>query len=150
MSEHNFKGAVRSTLGKAEQVVGEVSQDKSTVSEGRYDAAAGKAQSAVGSAKDAISSAADAASAVDFSSLRDEVVKLTQTVSDLQKQTSSSARTQIKDAVGMAADNISQSTSAAQDKLMSLESEVGSSIQKNPWRAVVIAALVGVLIGKLS
>jgi ElaB/YqjD/DUF883 family membrane-anchored ribosome-binding protein len=87
---------------------------------------------------------------VDFSSLRDEVVKLTQTVSDLQKQTSSSARTQIKDAVGMAADNISQSTSAAQDKLMSLESEVGSSIQKNPWRAVVIAALVGVLIGKLS
>ena len=33
---------------------------------------------------------------------------------------------------------------------MSLESEVGSSIQKNPWRAVVIAALVGILIGKLS
>src|ERR1700735_515890 len=100
MSEDNFKGAVRSTLGKAEQVLGEVSQDKSTVSEGRYDPAAGKAQSAGRSAKDAI---------------------------------------------GMAAHNISQSPSAAQDKLMSLESEVGSSIQKNPWRAVVIAALVGVL-----
>ena len=67
---------------------------------------------------------------------------MTQTVSDLVQKQTSSARAQIKDAVGMAADNISQSTSAAQDKLMSLESEVGSSIQKNPWRAVVIAALV--------
>ena len=86
MSEDNFEGAVRSTLGKAEKVVGEVSQDKSTASQGRDDEAAGKAQSAVGSAKDAISSAADAVSAVDFSSLRDEVVKLTQTVSDLVQQ----------------------------------------------------------------
>jgi len=82
-------------------------------------------------------------SAVDFSSVRDEVVKLTQTVSDLVQKQASSARTQIMDAVGSAADNISQSTSAAQDKLTSLESEVGSSIQKNPWRAVVIAAAGG-------
>jgi ElaB/YqjD/DUF883 family membrane-anchored ribosome-binding protein len=89
-------------------------------------------------------------SAVDFSSLRDEVVKLTQAVSDLVQKQASSAGAQIMDAVGSAADNISQSTSAAQDKLTSLESEVGSSIQKNPWRAVVIAALVGLLIGKLT
>ena len=53
------------------------------------------------------------------------------------------------DAVGSAADNISQSTSAAQDKLTSLEAEVGSSIEKNLWRAVVVAALVGLLIGKM-
>ena len=89
-------------------------------------------------------------SSVDFSSLRDEVVKLTQTVSDLMQRQASSAGTQMMDAVGSAADSISRSTSAAQDKLISLESEVGSSIQKNPWRAVVIAAVAGLLIGKLT
>jgi len=100
MSEDNFEGAVRSTLGKAEKVVGEVSQDTSTVSQGRHDEAAGKAQSAVGSVKDAISSTADAMSSVDFSSLRDEVVKLTQTVSDMMQKQASSAGTQMMDAVG--------------------------------------------------
>ena len=36
-----------------------------------------------------------------FHLLRDEVVKLTQTVSDLVQKQTSSARTQIKDAVGI-------------------------------------------------
>ena len=75
---------------------------------------------------------------------------MTQTVSDLVQKQTASARTQIKDAVGTAADNISQSTSAVQDKLTSLESELGSSIEKNPWRAVVVAAVVGFPVGKLT
>ena len=150
MSKDNFEGVVRSTLGKAEQVVGEVSQDQSTVSQGRYDEAAGKVPSAIGNAKDAISSSAYAVSALDFSSLQEEIAKLTQMVSDLVQKQASSARTQIMDAVGSAADNISQSTSVAQDKLQSLEAEVGSSVQKNPWSAVLVAALVGLFVGRLT
>jgi ElaB/YqjD/DUF883 family membrane-anchored ribosome-binding protein len=53
-------------------------------------------------------------------------------------------------AVGAAGDNLSQSASVAQDKLISMEEDIGSRIRKNPWSAVAIAALVGLLIGKMA
>jgi uncharacterized protein YjbJ (UPF0337 family) len=146
MNKDNFEGAARSTLGKVEEGVGEIAADDSTISQGRYDQVAGKAQSAVGSAKDAIKSGVDAVASVDLSTLGDDVAKLTQTVSDLVKKQTSSARDQVVGAAGAAADNISQATSVAQDNLVSIE----AGIQKNPWTAVAIAALVGLLIGKMS
>jgi ElaB/YqjD/DUF883 family membrane-anchored ribosome-binding protein len=87
---------------------------------------------------------------VDFSTLGDDVAKLTQTVSDLVQKQTSSARDQVIGVVSAAADNISQATSAGQDKLVSLEADVGDRIRKNPWTAVAIAALVGLLIGRMS
>jgi ElaB/YqjD/DUF883 family membrane-anchored ribosome-binding protein len=131
-------------------LLGTLSTDTSAVTQGRYDQVAGKAQSAVGSVKDAITSGADAVASVDLSTLGDDVAKLTQTVSDLVQKQTSSARDQVVGAVGAAADNISQATSAAQDNLASLEADLGARIQKNPLTAVAIAALVGLLIGKLS
>jgi ElaB/YqjD/DUF883 family membrane-anchored ribosome-binding protein len=53
-------------------------------------------------------------------------------------------------AVGAAGDNIAQSASVAQDKLMSFEDDVGSQIKNNPWSAIAIAGLIGFLIGKVS
>jgi uncharacterized protein YjbJ (UPF0337 family) len=148
MSKDNFEGATRSTLGKVEEGVGlgEITDDKSTVTKGRYDQVAGKAQSAVGSAKDAIKSGADAVASVDLSPLGDDVAKITQTVSDLLQKQTSSARDQVVGAAGAAADNISHATSVAQDNLVSIE----AGIKKSPWTAVAIAALVGLLIGKMS
>ena len=53
-------------------------------------------------------------------------------------------------AMGAASDNLSQSATAAQDKFAAMEGDVESRIKKNPWGAVAIAALVGLLIGKMS
>jgi ElaB/YqjD/DUF883 family membrane-anchored ribosome-binding protein len=75
--------------------------------------------------------------------LRDEVAKLTQTVSGL-------AQKQMSSAMGAAGDSLSQSTAIAQDKFAAVEGDVEARIKKNPWGAVVIAALIGLLIGKMS
>jgi ElaB/YqjD/DUF883 family membrane-anchored ribosome-binding protein len=89
-------------------------------------------------------------SAVDFPALRADIARLTQTVGSLVEKQTSTARDQVMGAVGAAGDNIAQSASAAQDKLMSLEDDVGSRIKTNPWSAIAIAGLVGFLIGKVS
>ena len=88
--------------------------------------------------------------AANFSSLCDDVAKLTQTVSDLMQRQASSTRDQVMDAVGTATNNFAQSASDAQDKLTSLEADISLRIRRNPWTAVAIAALVGLLIAKLS
>jgi ElaB/YqjD/DUF883 family membrane-anchored ribosome-binding protein len=119
------------------------------MSKDSFEDAAGKARSAVENIKDAISSGADAAASVDYSALRDDIVKLSQTVSDLVQKQTSAARDQVMGAVGSAADNITQSTSVAQDKLASLEEDMEAGIKKNPWTAIAIAALVGFLVGKM-
>jgi ElaB/YqjD/DUF883 family membrane-anchored ribosome-binding protein len=120
------------------------------MSKDSFEDAAGNARSAVENIKDAISSGADAAASVDYSALRDDIVKLSQTVSDLVQKQTSAARDQVMGAVGSAADNITQSTSVAQDKLASsLEEDMEAGIKKNPWTAIAIAALVGLLVGKM-
>jgi ElaB/YqjD/DUF883 family membrane-anchored ribosome-binding protein len=111
--------------------------------QGAYDKAAGKARSALGSATDAVNESVDTISALDFSGLRDEVAKLTQTVSSL-------AQKQMSSAMGAAGDSLSQSTAIAQDKFAAVEGDVEDRIKKNPWGAVAIAALIGLLIGKMS
>jgi ElaB/YqjD/DUF883 family membrane-anchored ribosome-binding protein len=135
MSRDDFEASVRSTIGEAGRVAGD---------------AAGKAKTAAGNVTDAISNGVDAVAAVDFSSLRDDIAKLTQTVTNLVQKQAYSTRDQVMGAVGSAADNISQSSSDAQDKLMSLEADVGARIRRNPWTAIAIAALAGLLIAKLS
>lgn len=150
MNKDNVEGAVRSTIGQGEQMVGNGFNDKSATAQGRYDEVVGKAQSALGSAKDAVASGFDAASSIDLSGIRDEISRLTQTVADLVQKQTSTARDQVMDAVGAAGDNVSHSAAVAQDKLASLEVDMGARIQKNPWTAVAIAALVGLLVGKMS
>jgi ElaB/YqjD/DUF883 family membrane-anchored ribosome-binding protein len=150
MNRDNLEGGVRSAVGQGEKLVGEVMNDKATIAQGYYDDAAGKARSALGSAKDAVNQGLDAASAVDFSVLRDQIAKLTQTVSDLAQKQMSAGRDQVAGAMGAAGDSLSQSAAIAQDKFAAVESDVESRIKKNPWGAVAIAALIGLLIGKMS
>jgi len=87
---------------------------------------------------------------VDFPALQADIAKLTQTVGKLVERQTSAARDQVAGAVGAAGDSLAQSASAAQDKLMSFEEDVGSQIKKNPWSAIAIAGLAGFLIGKVS
>ncbi len=154
MNRDNLEGSFRSAIGQGEKIVGQAIGDRTTATQGIYDDAAGKARSALGSAKDAVSEGVDAVSAIDFSALRDEITKLTQMVSDLGQKQVSAGRDQVVSAMGSAmgaaSDSLSQSAAIAQDKFTAVEGDVESRIKKNPWGAVAIAALIGLLIGKMS
>ena len=141
MNKDNLEGTVRSAVGQGE---------KTTTAQGFYDDAAGKARSAFGSSKDAVSGGVDAVSALDFSGLQDEISKLAQKVSDLAQNQVSAGRDQVVGAMGAAGETLSQSAANAQDKFAAIEGDVESRIKKNPWGAVAIAALIGLLIGKMS
>src|SRR5579871_3618784 len=157
MNRDNLEGAGRSAYGQGEQIAGNLLKDKSTTAQGRYDDIAGKAQSALGSAKDAVGSAKDAvasgmdaASSIDLTGVQDEIAKLTQSVTALVQKQASTTREQVMGAVGAASDNLSQSAAMAQDRLASMEEDMGTRIRRNPWSAVAVAALIGVLIGKMT
>jgi ElaB/YqjD/DUF883 family membrane-anchored ribosome-binding protein len=150
VNRENLEGPVRSSIGQAEKLVGQAIGDNATSAQGVYDDAAGKAQAALGSATDAVNESVDAWSALDLSGLRDEIAKLTRTVSDLAHKQVSAGRGQMVGAMGAAGDSLSQSAAVAQDRLAAAESDVETRIKKNPWAAVAIAALIGLLIGKMS
>jgi uncharacterized protein YjbJ (UPF0337 family) len=154
MNKDNVEGTVRSAVGQGEKIWGQATNDRATTAEGYYDDAAGKARSAVGSAKDtakdAVSGGVEAVSSLDFSGLRDEISKLTQKVSDLAQNQVSAGRDQVVGAMGVAGESLSQSAANAQDKFAAIEGDVESRIKKNPWGAVAVAGLIGLLIGKMS
>jgi ElaB/YqjD/DUF883 family membrane-anchored ribosome-binding protein len=150
MNNDQFEGSVRSTVGQGEKAFGRVANDSALAHKGAADTVAGKAQSALGSAKDALSSGADAVASIDTKELRDDIAKLTQSVTDLVQKQASSTRDQLAGAVNAAGDNLTQAASAAQDKFVSIEADMEGRIKSNPWMAVGIAAFIGILIGKMT
>ena len=73
---------------------------KTSEVKGAYNEVAGSAQSAWGSAKDAAKEMTDTGSIPDLSRLRDDIAKLTQTVSDLAQKQVASSRDQMADRRG--------------------------------------------------
>ena len=82
--------------------------------------------------------------------LREDIAKLTQTVSDLALKQIASSRDQMAGVVGAAGDSLSQSAAVAQEQIRRVEGDVEARIKKNPWGAVAVAGLIGLLIGKMS
>jgi ElaB/YqjD/DUF883 family membrane-anchored ribosome-binding protein len=146
MNKDTLEGAARSAVGQGEKIFGQAMNDRTTTAQGLYDDSAGKAQSALGSAKDAVSAGVDAVSNLDFSGLRDQISQLTKKVSDLAQNQVSAGR----DAMGAAGESLAQTASDAQDKFGAIEGDIESRIKKNPWGAIAIAALIGLLIGKMA
>jgi ElaB/YqjD/DUF883 family membrane-anchored ribosome-binding protein/uncharacterized protein YjbJ (UPF0337 family) len=149
VDKDEFKGAVRSTVGQSEKFGGDAFRDKSTAAPARYDEAVGNAESAVGSVKYAVSRGADAVASGDISAVRNDLAKLTETISGLVQKQAVSTRDQVTDALGSVGENLSQSASVAQDTLMSMQEEIGLRARKNPWSAVAMAVLVGLILGRL-
>ena len=143
MNKDNVEGKLRSAAGQGEKMFGQATNEKAAMAQGSYDDAMGKARSALGDAKDAVSDSVDAVSALDFSGLKSEIAKLSQTVAGLTQKQVVAGRDQVVSAMGTASD-------MAQDRLAAVEGDVESRIKKNPWAAVAIAALIGLLIGKMS
>jgi ElaB/YqjD/DUF883 family membrane-anchored ribosome-binding protein len=150
MNKDKFEGGVRSAVGQGERSVGAAIDDKSAEIKGTYNQVASSAQTAWGSAKDAAKEMVDSGSIPDLSGLRDDIARLTQTVSDLAQKQVASSRDQVAGAVSAAGDSLSQSTAVAQDKFAAVEGDVEARIKKNPWGAVAVAGLIGLLIGKMS
>jgi ElaB/YqjD/DUF883 family membrane-anchored ribosome-binding protein len=161
MNKDSIEGAARKAAGQVEDFAGRTFKDKQASAQGLYDQAAGSVQSAFGHAKDAVASGAsdiakaakgavDEVANTDLGALRDDLAKLTQTVSQLVQSQAASTRDQVMGAVATAGDNISQSAAVAQDKLVSIEHDLESRIRKNPWGAVAIAVGVGLLLGKMT
>jgi ElaB/YqjD/DUF883 family membrane-anchored ribosome-binding protein len=109
--------------------------------------AMGHAQSAIGSAKDALGSGVQAAN-TEIDALKEQISKLAQTVSQLVQSQASTAKDQVMSAVGSASETLSQSAHAAHGTLTSVEADVESRIKRNPWAAITIAGLLGLLIAK--
>jgi ElaB/YqjD/DUF883 family membrane-anchored ribosome-binding protein len=150
VNKDNLDGGLRSAVGQGEKYLGAVADDKQAEVKGAYNEVAGSAQSAWGSAKDAAKEMTDSGSLPDLSRLRDDIARLTQTVSDLAQKQVASSREQVVGAVGAAGESLSQSASIAQDKFAAMEGDVEARIKKNPWGAVAVAGLLGLLIGKMS
>ncbi len=150
MNKDKFEGGVRSAVGLGERSVGAATDDKTSEVKGADDQVAGSAQTACGSAKDAAKEMADSGSIPDLSGLRDDIARLTQTVSDLAQKQVASSRDQLAGAVSAAGDSLSQSAAVAQDKFAAVEGDVETRIKRNPWGAVAVAGLIGLLIGKMS
>ena len=142
MNKDNFEGGVRSAVGQGERLVGSATDDKASEVRGAYNEVAGSAQSAWGSAKDAAKDMADSGSIPDMSRLREDIAKLTQTVSDLAQKQVASSRDQVAGVVGAAGDSLAQSAAAAQDKFAAVEGDVEARIKKNPWGAVAVALCI--------
>ena len=150
MNKDKFEGGDRSAIGQGERSVGAATDDKASEVKGAYDQVAGSAQTAWGSAQDAAKEMANSRSIPDLSQLRDDIARLTQTISDLAQKQVASSRDQVAGVVSAAGDSLSQSAAVAQDKFAAVESDVEERIKRNPWGAVAVAGLIGLLIGKMS
>jgi ElaB/YqjD/DUF883 family membrane-anchored ribosome-binding protein len=150
MNEDTFQGGIRSAAGQGESFVGASTDDKASEVKGAYNEVAGSAQSAWGSTKEAAKEMAGSGSLPDLSRLRDDIARLTQTVSDLAQKQVASSRDQVAGVVAAAGDSLSQSAAVAQDKFAAVEGDVEARIKNNPWGAVAVAGLIGLLIGKMS
>ena len=137
-------------MGQGETFVGASTGDKASEVRGADDQVAGSAKEAWGRAKEAVEETADLGSTPDLSQLRDDITRLTQTVSDLAQKQVASSRDQVAGVVAAAGDSLSQSAGVAQDKFAAVEGDLEARTKNNPWGAVAVAGLVGLLIGKMS
>ncbi|HUB64194.1 MAG TPA: hypothetical protein VL996_07035 [Methylocella sp.] len=88
--------------------------------------------------------------AAELAALRKDIVKLSSAVSEfVHDQTAATAST-VGDAVGSARQTISETAGKAQDRVTSASSELEATIERNPFAAVLIAMLAGLLVGLLS
>ncbi|SFK18116.1 DUF883 family protein [Methylocapsa palsarum] len=86
----------------------------------------------------------------DLASLRDEIAKLTITVTDLVSKQAAETTDTVMGTVGNARRKLSDTTEDAQDRINGIGAELESTIERNPLVAVTIAFSFGLFMGMLS
>jgi ElaB/YqjD/DUF883 family membrane-anchored ribosome-binding protein len=86
----------------------------------------------------------------DLAALRDDVTKLTSSVTEFIRSHTAATSSNVVDAVGSAKQKISDTASKAQDRVTGASADLESTIERNPLAAVLIAMVVGLVVGGLS
>jgi ElaB/YqjD/DUF883 family membrane-anchored ribosome-binding protein len=94
-------------------------------------------------------SCSDVATA-DLAALRDDVTKLTSSVSEFIRTQTAATTNTVFDAVDNAWQKISDTASKAQDRVAGASTDLETTIERNPLVAVLTAMVAGILVGLLS
>ena len=86
----------------------------------------------------------------DLGALREDVTKLTASVTDLVKNQASTARTTVLGVVGDARDRAVDQASDARERVTAATADFESMIERNPLLAVGAALMAGLFVGVLS
>src|ERR1700724_4355367 len=85
--------------------------------------------------------------AADLAALRDDVTKLTSSVSEFIRTQTASASNTAFDAIDSARQRVSDTASKAQDRVSGASRDLETTIEHNPLAAVLIAMIAGLFIG---
>ena len=85
----------------------------------------------------------------DLAALRDDVTKLTSSVTEFIRSQTAATRNTAFDAADSARQKISDTASKAQDRVAGASAELEKTIEHNPLVAVFLATLAGMLVGLL-
>ncbi len=88
--------------------------------------------------------------AADLAALREDITKLTMSVTELVRSQATTTADSVFGAVEHARRKISDTASDAQDRAGAISSELESTIERNPLTAIFVAIGAGILIGLLS
>jgi len=88
--------------------------------------------------------------AADLAALRDDVAKLTSSVSEFIRSQTAGTTSTVFEAVDNARKKISDTASKAQDRVAGASTELETTIERYPLTAVLVAMVTGILVGLLS
>jgi ElaB/YqjD/DUF883 family membrane-anchored ribosome-binding protein len=85
----------------------------------------------------------------DLAALRDDISKLSASVLELVQQQAQTTKNQVLGAVDGARQKYAEQSADAKDRLGALTSDLETTIERNPYSAIVAGALAGFLLGIL-
>jgi len=88
--------------------------------------------------------------AADLAALRDDISKLTTSVSTLVRSQAAVTTDQMKGAVDTARQKFADTASDAQDRVNAFGSDLETAVERNPFAAIAVAMSAGILIGLMS
>ena len=88
--------------------------------------------------------------AAELADLRDNITKLTASVTDIARKQASEATSTVFDSVEGARQKFSDGAAEAQNRLRGMGSDIEATIERNPLAAVLTALSAGLLIGMIS
>jgi ElaB/YqjD/DUF883 family membrane-anchored ribosome-binding protein len=84
---------------------------------------------------------------VDFAALRDDVAKLSSTVTDFIRSQTAATKSTVSGAADNTLQKVSDTVSKAQDQVAGASADLEKTIDRNPFLAVMVATIAGVFAG---